>query len=292
MMMKKTRRRKWWSISDKSSVRICVAEEVEPARSAVWVDFCFSVMSGAGFSPRVYPRPQYLPPSDTVVQMVRSVVFQSGVLGTIICILLYPVYFQFMLWLKELLGDRYNDALLVTIILSISHTGTYILVNGIFGIFDYFSLFQEYKLARKPYMIPKTHLLLRCLGEALLGQLFFSPLGAYYLLYPAFRNAGMVDSFAPLPPTWELFRGFCIANLFNGVAFYAAHRLFHSKLLYSAIHKQHHEFNGTIGIAAEYANPIEQVFANMIPSLAGMAFFPTHPLCVAVWLVCNYFLPF
>lgn len=40
-----------------------------------------------------------------------------------------------------------------------------------------------------------------------------------------------------------------------------------------------------MGIAAEYANPIEQIFANMIPSLLGMILFPTHPLCVAIWLV-------
>lgn len=242
-------------------------------------------MSGVGFSPRIYPRPKYNPLSETLLQMLRSIVFQSGVLGTIICLITYPIYYQFMLWVQNLLGENSNEAMLVTIILSIAHTGTYVFVNGIFGILDYFSLFQEYKLARKPYMIPKQSLLLRCLIEALVGQFIFSPLGAYYLLYPAFRNSGMVDSLAPLPSVYELFRGFCVANLFNGVTFYAAHRLFHSKFLYSAIHKQHHEFNGTIGIAAEYANPIEQIFANMIPSLAGMALFPTHPLCVAVWLV-------
>ena len=48
---------------------------------------------------------------------------------------------------------------------------------------------------------------------------------------------------------------------------------------------QHHEFAGTVGIAAEYANPVEQVFANMLPTLGGVIFFPTHPLLVAVWLV-------
>lgn len=48
---------------------------------------------------------------------------------------------------------------------------------------------------------------------------------------------------------------------------------------------QHHEFAGTIGIAAEYANPVEQIFANMLPTLGGVIFFPTHPLCAGVWLV-------
>jgi sterol desaturase/sphingolipid hydroxylase (fatty acid hydroxylase superfamily) len=242
-------------------------------------------MSGVGFSPRVFPRPAYPSLTETILQMVRSVIFQSGVLGTLICLAIYPFYLQSMLWWKNFLGDYDNDAILVTIVLSIAHTGTFFVVNGLFGLFDYFSLFQEYKLARKPYMIPKTTLLARCLIEALIGQLFLSPLGAYYLLYPAFTKYGMVDSLSPLPSVFELFRGFCIANLFNGITFYASHRLFHSKLLYSTIHKQHHEFNGTIGIAAEYANPIEQIFANMIPTLAGMIIYPTHPLCVAVWLV-------
>lgn len=240
---------------------------------------------GVGFSPRVYPRPKYISLFDTLVQILRSVVFQSGVIGTIITILIYPFYIQFMTWLKNNLGDYGNDAMLVTIVLSISHTATYILVNGIFGSFDYFQLFQEYKLARKPYMNPKKELIFKCLLEALIGQLILNPLGTYYLLYPGFTKSGMSEVFSPLPTNFELFRGYCVANLFNGVTFYFAHRLFHSKLLYPIFHKQHHEFNGTMGIAAEYANPIEQIFANMIPSLLGLIFFPTHPLCVAIWLV-------
>jgi sterol desaturase/sphingolipid hydroxylase (fatty acid hydroxylase superfamily) len=262
-------------------------------RSRSWLvttKYPFFAMSGVGFSPRVFPRPTYPPLSETIVQMVRSVGFQSGVLGTLICLLIYPSYLQLMLWFKNVLGDNYNDAMLVTILLSISHTGTFVVINGLFGLFDYFSFFQEFKLARKPYMIPKLSLVARCLIEALIGQLVISPLGAYYLLYPAFINHGMVDSFSPLPSPFELFRGFCLANLFNGITFYCSHRLFHSKLLYATFHKQHHEFNGTIGIAAEYANPIEQIFANMIPTLAGMILYPTHPLCVAVWLVSFAFL--
>lgn len=243
------------------------------------------VSVGIGFSPRVFPRPKYISLFDTLIQMLRSIVFQSGVIGTILTILSYPLYIKWMMWMKNILGEYGNDAILITILLSISHTATYVLVNGLFGIFDYFQYFQEYKLVRKSYMNPKKDLIIKCLLEAALGQFILSPLGTYYLLYPGFTKHGMTDVFSALPTNFELFRGYCVANLFNGVMFYFAHRLFHSKLLYPIFHKQHHEFNGTMGIAAEYANPIEQIFANMIPSLLGMILFPTHPLCVAIWLV-------
>jgi hypothetical protein len=41
--------------------------------------------------------------------------------------------------------------------------------------------------------------------------------------------------------------------------FYWTHRLFHSKYFYAKYHKQHHEYAGTIGFAAEYAHPLEQI---------------------------------
>eukprot|EP00483_Globobulimina_turgida_P010923 UN10944 len=51
--------------------------------------------------------------------------------------------------------------------------------------------------------------------------------------------------------------------------FYIVHRLVHHPKLYGIIHKQHHEYKGTIGFAAEYAHPIEALFANFYPTLAG-----------------------
>lgn len=42
--------------------------------------------------------------------------------------------------------------------------------------------------------------------------------------------------------------------------FYLTHRSLHHKSLYARFHKQHHEYTGTIGFAAEYAHPFETVY--------------------------------
>ena len=74
------------------------------------------------------------------------------------------------------------------------------------------------------------------------------------------------------------------AHLFNDFFFYWAHRLFHAKSLYKHVHKQHHSYNGSIGFAAEFAAPLEQVIANQLPSIGGCLFFGAHPIVFWVWL--------
>ena len=66
--------------------------------------------------------------------------------------------------------------------------------------------------------------------------------------------------------------------------FYWAHRAFHHPKLYARFHKQHHKFNSTIGIAAEYAGPVEYVLANSIPTMAGPILFGAHPYTLWIYL--------
>ena len=66
--------------------------------------------------------------------------------------------------------------------------------------------------------------------------------------------------------------------------FYFVHRLMHIPSLYGRIHKQHHEYKGTIGYAAEYANPIEGLAANFYPTLVGCMYTGSHPLVFYVYL--------
>ena len=54
--------------------------------------------------------------------------------------------------------------------------------------------------------------------------------------------------------------------------FYWLHRLFHCSYLYKTIHKQHHYYNPTIGIAATYAHPIEFFFVDLVPGGLGRKF--------------------
>jgi sterol desaturase/sphingolipid hydroxylase (fatty acid hydroxylase superfamily) len=51
--------------------------------------------------------------------------------------------------------------------------------------------------------------------------------------------------------------------------FFWSHKTLHHPKVYRYIHKQHHEYRTTVGIAAEYAHPLEYVMGNIMPMVLG-----------------------
>jgi hypothetical protein len=193
---------------------------------------------GAGFSPRVHPRPEYEPFLDILLHTLKSMCWQSGVFGCVIATLTYPHFQDFCAVMRSLLGEEYGtDAVVFSIFMSLVHTVTYVIVNGSFAMFDMYGYFQKYKLARKPYMTPKRSLVLKALGEAAFGQLIINPVATFFL-FQVMKKYGMADLSDPLPEVKDMFTTFCLAHLINGVGFYCAHRLFHAKAIYASFHKQ------------------------------------------------------
>lgn len=200
---------------------------------------------------------------------------------------IYPFYLQLVHHLRGFLGDNFTETIGFTILLTWTHVNTYVVWNGFFGVCDYFGYLQEYKLGRRPYMIPKRSLIIRTIIEAVVGQLVLGPLILYFS-HPYLVGRGLKALEAPLPSALDLFMTYTFAGIFNGFFFYWAHRSFHSQFLYARFHKQHHEYTGAIGICAEYADPLEQILANIGPSIGGVLFFGCkHPLVVFVWLACR-----
>jgi sterol desaturase/sphingolipid hydroxylase (fatty acid hydroxylase superfamily) len=69
--------------------------------------------------------------------------------------------------------------------------------------------------------------------------------------------------------------------------FHIMHKILHWKKIYTYIHKIHHTHIITIGIAAEYAHPIEFIFGNAIPTTLGCAILgqKMHMFTVVCWLI-------
>ena len=57
----------------------------------------------------------------------------------------------------------------------------------------------------------------------------------------------------------------------------------HYGYFYAHIHKIHHEFKAPIGMASEYAHPIEMVVSNMIPIAIGPAVCSSHVFVTWIW---------
>jgi methylsterol monooxygenase len=68
-----------------------------------------------------------------------------------------------------------------------------------------------------------------------------------------------------------LFDVFC-----TEMGFYYIHRTFHSKLLYSVFHKQHHEFTAPVGLASTYCTLTEHILSNLLPNMLGCLIGPRH----------------
>lgn len=234
----------------------------------------------SGFSPRVYPRPEYASSSKILFNAAVCKI-REPVLVAALTILFYPYYLAAAnAWLGR--GGSERGFFVAGTVLV--HFVLYFGINGAFQFFDYMGWFEQYKLDRTPGMIPKTKQILGTIRDALIGQLALGPLGAWFLIYPAFQYFGSPSITAPLPSFSSLWCQYVFCSFVNDWGFYWSHRLFHSSWLYRNIHKKHHNYVGSIGFAAEHAHPIEQIFANTLPSIGGCMLAGVHPWVFWCWL--------
>ncbi len=70
------------------------------------------------------------------------------------------------------------------------------------------------------------------------------------------------------------------------VLFYYSHRIMHvNEWLYRHIHSMHHQLTAPVGTASMYAHPIEFIFSNSIPIMAGPLLTGCHVYCMWLWLL-------
>ena len=210
-----------------------------------------------GFTPRLYPRPAYPPFSAVLHNFFLTAIFQAGVVGATLATVLFPVY----IWALALMAEwGLGDAAAFSVLLSLTHTLTYVSFNGFTMGCHYFGWGRRYALPRAHYMVPT-----RGLSEYSV-TIIMPPMGA------------------PLPSPARLFVGCLAAFLVNEWGFYWVHRLMHTTALYATCHKEHHEYVGTLGIAAEHSGVIESIFSAQVPTITGALVFGGHPFVVVLWL--------
>lgn len=130
--------------------------------------------------------------------------------------------------------------------------------------------------------MPSDELVRSCILNRLLYHFVLQPIALYYL-YPFFVWCG-VSLRGPIPHLTIWVRDFFIANLCTVTSFYWIHRAMHHKSIYKYVHKQHHNFNVSIGIAAEHAHPIEDIVANYFPTLSGCLLMGSHAIVLWAWI--------
>lgn len=94
---------------------------------------------------------------------------------------------------------------------------------------------------------------------------------------------------ASLPALPELARDIILCLLLREAFFYYSHRLFHHPYFYVRIHKKHHRFTAPIALAAQFAHPIEQIFANALPISVPPQIVGSHVVTFWVFLAWELF---
>jgi sterol desaturase/sphingolipid hydroxylase (fatty acid hydroxylase superfamily) len=131
------------------------------------------------------------------------------------------------------------------------------------------------RIEKRHRKYPSDELLKKCLQDVLIGHAVRPFL--LWVFYPLlkWRGIGLASSGAP-PSVFVLLAQIFICVQVDDFLFYWVHRWFHeNKFLYKHVHKQHHEFGYTVGLATEYAHPVED-FANFIPTIAGAFLLGAH----------------
>ncbi len=102
------------------------------------------------------------------------------------------------------------------------------------------------------------------------------------LVFPFFSWRGLSFD-APFPSVHVAIMQILVSMIVEDALFYWAHRGLHHPLIYKHIHKQHHLYKNTVSYAAEFANPIEQTLANVIPTYAGPLLCGMNMNMLCVW---------
>jgi len=245
---------------------------------------CGFMAGGAQFSPKLLvdgKRPFHLyPPAHRVLGGALWMYASRPVIPTLAATAVWPLYHSAA---QNCRARGLNEAGFFSVALCGAVYFTYASINGFYTIIEYNRWLEKYKIARHYHHIPSRRLVLSTLKAAVVGKIALVPTITYYVLTKILKWRGM-NVFGEKPTLKDFYLHFLAAVFVNDIGFYWAHRISHHPLFYARVHKQHHEWKGTVSYAAEYASPAEQLFANYIPTLGGCLLIRSHPFTMIMWV--------
>mmetsp|Transcript_18838 Transcript_18838/g.18815 ORF Transcript_18838/g.18815 Transcript_18838/m.18815 type:complete len:318 (+) Transcript_18838:31-984(+) len=204
---------------------------------------------------------------------VRYVRKGYGLITAIIIVMFgYFILPSFMLPIYKLLPYE-NKFLMYGVGCVIIHELTYILANLVMYLIYHAELpfFERYKISNDPWPWKKNPELWKVQLKKTIKNLLFNNLIVVPLVASPsyFIEPSIVTSIEAFPTWKQLIPQTIFFMLVEDTTFYWLHRLLHTPRFYGAIHKKHHEYINTIGIASEYAHPLEFAFGNLLPAAIG-----------------------
>ncbi len=179
--------------------------------------------------------------------------------------LLYTFVLPGVFWgIFTLLKHHCSDTSLCVISIILSHHISFLFHTSILYIIRLLEIpwLEQYRLNSTwpADMLPRS------IKTLSLNYLIIIPLAEF-----TFAATGSIESrLDPIQPhPSEVFKHLMVSIIAEDIASYFTHWLIHKPLLYSMVHKQHHEFKTTVSYAAEYAGVLEYLFVNIMATGTG-----------------------
>jgi len=207
----------------------------------------------------------------------------DGLIYTIISIAIFLVFFyqphswRVALW-KSIRPVIPDERLFLLVGLLLSHGLVFIIANLVMTAIYYVEhpFFEQFKIQSKPWPWKRGKaerdayfaLIRKSILLVFFNQYVITPI-LLWTSYAGQKKAGMNGDIDNVPYWYTTLIHITICMVIEDTLFYWAHRALHHPAIYGPVHKVHHSYKTSIGLASEYAHPIEFIFSNAVPFSTG-----------------------